>query len=85
MREYGCVIVDRWNSDISEFLVTDPLLYMYRKNIHVVKQFISNDISSSKIRLFIERGLSIKYLLPDPVIDYIEKHELYRKELPNDQ
>lgn len=49
---FGCVIVDRWHSDISEFLLTDPILYKYRKNIHVVKQFISNDISSTKIRYF---------------------------------
>lgn len=47
---YGCVIVDRWNHDISEFLLTDPLFYKYRKSIHVVKQFISNDISSTKLR-----------------------------------
>lgn len=47
---YGCVVVDRWNHDISEFLLTDPILYKYRKSIHVVKQFISNDISSTKIR-----------------------------------
>lgn len=50
LRDYGCVVVDRWKSDISEFLLMDPLLYKYRKNIHVVKQFISNDISSTKIR-----------------------------------
>lgn len=47
---YGCVVVDRWNHDISEFLLTDPILYKYRKSIHVVKQFVSNDISSTKIR-----------------------------------
>lgn len=48
--QYGCVVVDRWNHDISEFLLADPILYKYRKSIHVVKQFISNDISSTKIR-----------------------------------
>lgn len=28
-------------------------------------------------RLFVKRGMSIKYLLPNPVIDYIHKHGLY--------
>lgn len=50
LREFGCVVVDRWGSDISEFLLTDPILYAHRKQLHVVKQFISNDISSTKIR-----------------------------------
>lgn len=75
---HGCVVIDRWASDISEFLLTDPILYRYRKQIHVVKQFISNDISSTKIRLYIARGLSVKYLLPDSVIDYIKHHRLYQ-------
>lgn len=51
LRRFGCVVVDRWSSDISEFLLTDPILYAHRKRIHVVKQFISNDISATKIRL----------------------------------
>ena len=81
-------MVDRWNHDISEFLLTDPILYKYRRSIHLVKQFISNDISSTKIRyslqtlltprLYIARGLSVKYLLPDAVIDYICLNGLYK-------
>lgn len=43
----------------------------------IAKQYIHNDISSTKIRLFIKRGMSIKYLLPDEVIDYIEMHQIF--------
>ncbi len=50
---------------------------MKQHNVHTVKQFIHNDIASTKIRLFIKRGKSIKYLLPDPVIAYIRAHGLY--------
>ena len=35
-------------------------------------------ISASEIRERVARGESIRYLAPDPVIDYIEKHQLYR-------
>ncbi len=35
-------------------------------------------ISSTEIRRRIEKGLSIKWLVPDSVIDYIEKKKLYR-------
>lgn len=31
----------------------------------------------SIVRLFVKRGMSIKYLLPNPVIDYIHAHGLY--------
>ncbi len=36
-------------------------------------------ISASEIRERIARGKSIRYLVPDPVIEYIEKHQLYRE------
>lgn len=35
------------------------------------------------IRLFVKRGMSIKYLLPNPVIDYIYKRELYKMTPPD--
>jgi nicotinate-nucleotide adenylyltransferase len=35
-------------------------------------------ISSSDIRRRVRQGQSVRYLLPDVVLDYIEKHGLYR-------
>lgn len=52
-------------------------------NVTVIKQLIHNDISSTKIRLFVKRGMSIKYLLPNPVIDYIHAHGLYLPRINN--
>jgi nicotinamide mononucleotide adenylyltransferase len=54
-------------------------------NVTVIKQLIHNDISSTKIRLFVKRGMSIKYLLPNPVIDYIHAHGLYLPRPPSIQ
>jgi nicotinate-nucleotide adenylyltransferase len=36
-------------------------------------------ISASDLRSRIARGASIRYLVPEPVIDYIQKHRLYRE------
>lgn len=36
------------------------------------------DISSTAIVARIEAGLSIRYLVPDPVLEYINTHQLYR-------
>lgn len=37
------------------------------------------DISSTKVRELIEKGKSVRYLIPQEVEGYIERHRLYRK------
>ncbi|KAI9333898.1 hypothetical protein BD770DRAFT_402659 [Pilaira anomala] len=79
--KYGCVIIERTGTDVYGFLLSHDILYQHRMNVLIIKQLIHNDISSTKIRLFVKRGMSIKYLLPNPVIDYISYHRLYLPEL----
>ncbi|KAI8984286.1 hypothetical protein BDF20DRAFT_815742 [Mycotypha africana] len=74
---YGCVIIERTGTDVYGFLLAHDILYQHKLNIIIIKQLIHNDISSTKVRLFVKRGMSIKYLLPNPVIDYIQRHNLY--------
>lgn len=77
--DYGCLIVERTGADVWGFLLSHDILYEHRKNVLVIKQLIYNDISSTKVRLFIKRGMSIKYLLPNSVIKYITDHHLYNR------
>ena len=42
------------------------------------------DISSTDIRARVRQGLSIRYLTPDGVIDYIAKHRLYTAREPGE-
>ncbi|ONI11372.1 hypothetical protein PRUPE_4G103800 [Prunus persica] len=46
-------------------------------NIRIVDELVPNQISSTRIRHCISRGLSIKYVTADEVIDYIRQHQLY--------
>ena len=41
------------------------------------------EISSSDIRQNIQRGKSVRYLLPDPLVHYIERHRLYLEPVIN--
>jgi len=61
-------------TDIDEALST---LQSWKDNIWVIQQLVQNDISSTKIRLFRRRDMSIRYLVPEPVVQYIEEHNLY--------
>ncbi|KAH3664092.1 hypothetical protein OGAPHI_004806, partial [Ogataea philodendri] len=74
---YGCLIVERTGSDVRSFLLSHDIMYEHRKNILVIKQLIYNDISSTKVRLFLRRNMSVQYLLPNSVIRYIQEHKLY--------
>ncbi|KAL2012393.1 hypothetical protein VTN00DRAFT_5111 [Thermoascus crustaceus] len=72
--KYGSFIIERSGTDIDEALAA---LQQWRDNIYVIQQLIQNDVSSTKIRLFLRREMSVRYLIPIPVIRYIEQHHLY--------
>lgn len=72
--KYGSFIVERSGTDIDEALAS---LQSYRDNIYVIQQLIQNDVSSTKIRLFLKRGMSVQYLIPAPVVEYIEQNHLF--------
>ncbi|KAK3673987.1 Nicotinamide/nicotinic acid mononucleotide adenylyltransferase 1 [Recurvomyces mirabilis] len=74
LKNFGALIVERTGTDIDEALST---LQPYKSNIFVIQQLVQNDISSTKIRLFRRRDMSIRYLVPEPVVNYIEENMLY--------
>ncbi|KAI1725825.1 cytidylyltransferase-like domain-containing protein [Ditylenchus destructor] len=59
-----------------------PELVKYVHNIHVIETGGLGDVysySSSTVRESVRKGESIRYRVPDQVIDYIETYQLYRK------
>jgi nicotinamide mononucleotide adenylyltransferase len=73
--QYGAFIIERSGTDVEEALES---LRQYESNIWVISQVIQNDVSSTKVRLFLKKDLSVRYLIPDPVVAYIEEHGLFQ-------
>ena len=78
--KFGTFIVERSGTDIDEALSS---LHQWKDNIYVIQQLIQNDVSSTKIRLFLRRHMSVQYLIPAPVIEYIEQNHLYEEDSTN--
>jgi len=74
---YGTFIVERAGSSVDQ---ATGGLARWRSNIYLISQLIQNDVSSTKVRLFLRRGLSVRYLLPVAVVDYIEDNGLYQED-----
>ncbi|RDW75185.1 putative nicotinamide mononucleotide adenylyltransferase [Coleophoma cylindrospora] len=74
---FGSFIVERTGTDIDDALSN---LQPWKENIYVIQQLIQNDVSSTKIRLFLRREMSVQYLIPAPVIEYIEQNGLYEED-----
>ncbi|XP_074100466.1 nicotinamide mononucleotide adenylyltransferase isoform X2 [Cotesia typhae] len=75
--EHGLVVITREGSNPNKFIYDSDLLSKYMHNIHIVTEWINNEVSSTKIRRALKRGESIKYLTQDAVIDYIYNWGLY--------
>ncbi|PWA62931.1 nicotinate/nicotinamide mononucleotide adenyltransferase [Artemisia annua] len=76
-RDYGVVCIRREGQDIEEIIARDEILTENKGNIEVVDEIVPNRISSTLVRDCISRGLSVKYLTSDEVIDYIKQNQLY--------
>ncbi|KAF8099084.1 hypothetical protein N665_0251s0009 [Sinapis alba] len=76
-KDYGIACIRREGQDVESMIVGDRILNETRDNIRIVNNFVPNQISSGRLRHCISRGLSVKYLTEDGVIDYIKQHQLY--------
>ncbi|XP_047463880.1 nicotinamide/nicotinic acid mononucleotide adenylyltransferase 1 [Mugil cephalus] len=77
---YGLVCITRSGTDPHRFIHQSDTLWKYRKNIHMVNEWVTNEISATHVRRALRRGRSIRYLLPDDVVRYVREHDLYSAE-----
>lgn len=84
LTQYGLVVVTRHGYDVPRIIYENDILYRHRHHIHVVTEWITNEISSTAVRRALMRGESVKYLIQDSVIDYIRQHGLYMESIMDD-
>ncbi|KAH8965738.1 hypothetical protein BDL97_04G132300 [Sphagnum fallax] len=77
LQEHGVVCICSSGQDTRQLLFEHDILFNNRRQIMIVDELIHNDVSSTKVRRNITRGLSVKYLIADSVINYIKTHQLY--------
>ncbi|CAH1782803.1 unnamed protein product [Owenia fusiformis] len=77
VKNYGLVCISRSGANAQKFIYDSDVLTRHQENIHLVTEWIQNEISATKIRRALRRGESVKYLLQDSVIDFIHEHNLY--------
>ncbi|XP_048471158.1 nicotinamide/nicotinic acid mononucleotide adenylyltransferase 1 [Rhincodon typus] len=75
--KFGIVCISRLGTNIEKFVYESDIMWKFKENIHLVTEWIANDISATKVRRALGRGQSVKYVIPDSVIEYIQKHNLY--------
>ncbi|XP_007228727.2 nicotinamide/nicotinic acid mononucleotide adenylyltransferase 3 [Astyanax mexicanus] len=74
---FGLVCVSRGGLQPERTVHECDLLHKHKRNIFLVREWIRNEISATEVRRALRRGLSVKFLIPDNVIDYIREHNLY--------
>lgn len=69
---FGVACLQRVGTDAAALVRESALLSEFSHNIHVVPQPVQNNISSTSVRQLLSQGLSVRYLVPDDVADYLE-------------
>ncbi|XP_028283710.1 nicotinamide/nicotinic acid mononucleotide adenylyltransferase 3 [Parambassis ranga] len=77
---FGLICVSRGNLQPERAVHESDTLSRHRHNIFLVREWVRNETSATEVRRALRRGLSVKYLIPDSVIDYIHQHNLYTED-----
>ena len=75
--KYKSYVFRRNDDNIKNIIEKDKFLSKNKNSLVVVSNNTLNNFSSTYARKIIKEDKSIRYLAPDEVVNYIEKHKLY--------
>ncbi len=77
IKKYKPIIVERGRDNASKII--DKYYKKYKKYFTVIKGIIHSDDSSTFIRENVHKGFNCHYYLPNKIIKYIKKNNLYEQ------
>ncbi|XP_042353464.1 nicotinamide/nicotinic acid mononucleotide adenylyltransferase 1-like [Plectropomus leopardus] len=77
---FGLVCVSRGGLQPEQAVHKSDTLSRHRQNIFLVREWVRNETSATEVRRALRHNLSVKYLIPDSVIEYIHQHNLYTED-----
>ncbi|XP_068426725.1 nicotinamide/nicotinic acid mononucleotide adenylyltransferase 3 [Clinocottus analis] len=77
---FGLVCVSRGGLEPERAVHASDTLSRHRGNVFLVKEWVRNETSATEVRRALRRDASVKYLIPDSVIEYIHRHNLYTED-----
>ncbi|XP_068587548.1 nicotinamide/nicotinic acid mononucleotide adenylyltransferase 3-like [Cebidichthys violaceus] len=77
---FGLVCVSRGGLEPERAVHASDTLSRHRRNIFLVREWVRNETSATEVRRALRRDMSVKYLIPDSVIEYIHRHKLYTRD-----
>lgn len=82
-----CILLVAVRDDCDREGLKKQIAYLTDKYQADIKILPANriDISSTKIRQLIREGKSVRYMLPDQIIRFIQKNHLYRQEISSEK
>uniref|UniRef100_A0A096M0Y7 Nicotinamide-nucleotide adenylyltransferase n=1 Tax=Poecilia formosa TaxID=48698 RepID=A0A096M0Y7_POEFO len=80
VQRFGLVCVSRGSLQPERAVHESDTLFRHRRNVFLVREWVRNETSATEIRRALRRDQSVKYLIPDSVIEYIHQHELYTED-----
>lgn len=71
-------VLERDKDSVEKIIESNDFLRQNQQAFIKAKNNITSNLSSTFVRAKIRNGKSIRYLMPDEVVSYIEKNKLYR-------
>ena len=78
LSKYKILVIERGPDVLEDIIETQDFLKNHRNSLIKYNQLIRTNLSSTYVREKLKEGKDVKFLLPDEVLNYIEKNNLYR-------
>ena len=78
LSDFNVICIQRDNDNVYQnIILKNKYMLQYKNNIHVIHENVVNNVSASAVRNLVRAGMSIKYIVPEEVEQYIKDNKLY--------